>query len=547
MAAQSQQEGQPKPNPEVGEWENYIGFAVVGLVFSVALITLIQYAALVARYIFSPFVTPVWLVGKAYGTTGSFIVILAYAAICAVIALIFKLALKKKYWYWVSATGLWLLIAMFEIAMGADFSLFTRNMDLFCNPSTIGLGAIFTCENGIDDIAANGVTANIIYSIVPNLVIGWPTFFAIGAGIMKTRSEHPRALMTKIHSIDSLITDQKGQYPHLLFYDKINPNTLPNTAGQMRLMDSSRKFCFENDLVANFTIRPDMANSSNFGKQFGKKPVAPELTDYSFKSDDLVPVIDAAKFEKLMNEQLGEPWAGVENLKPAAVILLAIALPRACCIDGNIDSATAKAVDKAFLIRIKEVWEWAALDISRPETDMRDIYDFAKIEEYRDVIYDWIEHPIAKSFLEEHAYVNTVLFRTLEAAKKLGVMQPSNFRWLKYHDRMIWAIVQNVNRPSGYAENIGTLSHYKEERKAAKRINKPKFQGAYNGLVERAREFAYSEDIIAAWHQWKMDRDPSGLVRLGFVSLDNTEVFGVYTHEEYLAMLESDEQDVYSA
>lgn len=537
--ARQEHEGGQKPNPEVSEWENYIGFGVVGLVASVAIITLIQYASLVARYVFAPFTTPVWIAGNAGGTIMAVIVIAAYAVICLVIAALCKFVLKRRYGLWLSAAMLWVFIAVLEIAMTSNFSLLTRNMDLYCNPSSSGLFAIFTCQNGVDEIQANGTVANVIYAIIPNIVVGWLTFYTIAMGVQKTRTEHPRALMTQIHSVDTLIKDQKQQYAHLLFYDKVNPNTMLNTVGQMRLMDSSRKFIFENDLVSNFTIRPDLANSSNFGKQFGKKPVAPDLDDYTFKTDELVPVIDASKFERLMNEQLGEPWAGVENLGPEVVILLAIALPRACCLDENIDSKTANAVEEQLYAMIKEVWQWMAKSIDSEGNVLHDVIEFDKLEEYREVIYDWIDHKIAQEFLEEHAYVNTFLLRTLEEAKKLGVMQPSNFRWLKTHNRGLWAVVQNVNRPSAFAENIGTVSHYKEERSSGTRINKPKFQGAYNGLVDRAREFKYDKDVVAAWHDWKINGDPTGLVQLGWVSLDNIDVFGYYTQDEYLDMLEA--------
>ncbi|MGP5057670.1 secretion/conjugation apparatus DotM-related subunit [Psychrobacter celer] len=538
--ARPEQDAIQKPNnPEVSEWEQYIGFGVVGLVASVAIITLIQYASLVARYVYAPFTTPVWIAGNVGGTMMAVVVIFFYALICLGIAAVSKFVLKKKYFFWITAAALWLFVGVLEIGMTSKFSLLTRSMDLYCNPTNSGLLAILSCQNGVDAIQANGTVTNVMYAVVPNIVLCWFTFYKLATGIYKTRNDHPRALMTQIHTVDSLIKDQKQQYAHLLFYDKVNPNTMLNTVGQMRLMDSSRKFIFENDLVANFTIRPDLANSSNFGKQFGKKPVAPNFEDYSFKTDELVPVIDAVKFEKLMNQQLGEPWAGVENLQPEAVILLAIALPRACCLDENIDKETADAVKTQLDTMIRDVWHWMANSIDSEGNVLRDVWEFDKLEIYREIIYDWIEHKIAQEYLEEHAYVNTFLLRTLEEAKKLGVMQPSNFRWLKTHNRALWSVVQNVNRPSGYAENIGTVSHYKEERSAGKRINKPKFQGAYNGLVDRAREFKYDKDVVEAWHNWKTKGDPTRLVQLGWVSLDNIDVYGYYTHEEYLDMLEA--------
>lgn len=524
----------PSPqNNNASEGEDILGYGIIGMIVFVGFVILIQYASLVARYIYAPFAMPVWIMGKLGGTIGSMSMILFIALALLTTWLVRFFVLNKKGFFWLSYAGLFFFIAAMEMTTGFGGSFLTKHVSLLCNPSTVGLGSIFSCQNGAKEVASVGTANLVLWSFLPNLIIAWPLFYMLVSGFFRVSTEHPFARTRKTHNIDSLIKEQKVQFPHLLFYDVVNPINLPNTEGKMRMMDGSRRYCFDNDLVANFTIRPDLADSSSFGKQFGETPVAPELSYYDFKKQDLVPVLDADRFEQLMNQQLGEPWAGVENLEPAETIMLAIALPRACSLDESMSTAEAKRLKKAGEKRMKEVWEWAAKDINSSESEYDEgLGSFPKLEEYREVVFAWLDHEISQQILKEHAYVRTVLYRVLEDAKKLGVMQPSSVRWLKYYNREVWSVVQNVSRPSSFAENIATVAHYKEERREGIAINRPMFQSAYNGLVERVREFKYEEEAIISWHEWKTMGDPTGLAKLGLMSLETAYSYGMEPFEE---------------
>lgn len=419
------------------------------------------------------------------------------------------------------------------MSTGFDNSLLTKHVSLFCNPSTPSVLGVFSCQHTAADLASVGTLNLITWSIVPNFVLAWPIFYIVVSGVFRVATEHPFLRMSRTHNIDSLIKEQKSQFSHLLFFDLVNPLNLPNSDGQLRMMDGSRRFCFENDLVSNFTIRPDIADSSNFGRQFGETPVSPDLSYYDFKKNDLVPVLDADLFERLMNKQLGEPWAGVENLEPAETIILAMALPRACCLDESMSTKEANAVKEDGVRKVDEVWKWVAQDISSAESDVDNgLADFPKLEEYRAEIERWINHDISQDILRRHAYVRTVLYKTLNEAKKIGVMQPSMVRWLKYYNREVWAVIQNVSRPSSFAENIAVVAHYKEETREGTAINRPMFQAAYNGLVERAREFSYSEEAVISWHEWKTEGDATGLAKLSLISRERAEALGVDLDED---------------
>lgn len=523
----------PPQNKNASEGEDIIGYGIIGMIVFVGFVILIQYASLVARYIYAPFAMPVWITGKLGGTIGSVFMIGLIATAFLVTWVVRFFVLNKKGFFWLSYAGLFFFIALMEVVTGFDNSFLTKHVSLLCNPSTVGFGSILSCQHGVDEFASLGTANLIVWSFVPNLILAWPLFYMLVTGIFRVSAEHPFSRTKKIHDIDSLIKEQKIQFPHLLFFDVLDPLKLPNTEGQMRMMDSSRRFCFDNDLVANFTIRPDLADSASFGKQFGETPVAPELSYYDFKKQDLVPVLDADRFERLMNKQLGEPWAGVENLEPAETIMLAIALPKACSLDEAMSKGEASRIKKASEKRVKEVWVWASKDINSSQSDFDEgLAAFPQLEEYREVVASWLDHEYAQRILAEHAYVRTLLYKVLADAKKLGVMQPSSVRWLKYYNREVWSVVQNVSRPSSFAENIATVAHYKEERREGVAINRPMFQSAYNGLVERVREFNYQDDAVVAWHEWKTEGDPTGLAKLGLMSLETAYSYGMEPFEE---------------
>lgn len=532
--AQSQNQNQGNPNVN-SELESFIGYAIVALISIVGFMIFVQHIAWVARYVFAPFSIPVWSMGQKLGTFGSVVTLLVFAGLCVGL-FIARPAIRKltkgrlfegSSYFWLSYAVLFGLLAGAEILTGASHSLLTSHVDRLCNPSSTGFGAIFTCQATVADIQQLGTANIIIMSFIPNLVLAWPNFYTVIMGLFRVLNEHPFSHTRKVHNVDSFIKEQKIQYAHLRYYDIVNPNDLPDHDGPLRLMDDSRMFIFQNDLVSNFTVRPNLADSSNFGKLFGQTPIPPDLSYYDFKKDDMVPVLDPVKFERLMSEQLGEPWTGVDNLPASVVIVLSVALPRACCLDESISSKEADDVKAGCEKRIDQVWTWAAKQLLLPEEEtVMGLEAFPHLDEYKDVIRQWLDHRIAKQILSEHAYVSTILYRALEDSKKIGVMQPSNFRYLKEYDRTTWAIVQNVNRPSAFAENIATVAHYREERREGVGINKPGFQSAYNGLLDRIREFNYTKEQVSAWYKMKTEGDPSDMIALSMISSVNN-VFDV--------------------
>lgn len=514
---------------------------------------LVQYSSWIARYIYYPIVAPVWYAGENMGTTGSFLMLAFYSLIAYTIWALRKFVWKKEGSMLLMTFGsIFLTFALIEIVVGHKGSFLTSHIPLYCNPSEPkSFLYILTCQNSAADIAANGILPLMIATIFPNLLIGAPALAEL-IGAFFRLPQHPKAKATTVYSVRSLIKAEKHLYPHLLICDKIDLNEVDGRSGQLRLMDDGRRLCFEHDLIDGFAKRPSVQSIKVQGE------ASPEDIDSSIEeevSNDLVPVINPKRFEQLMLKQLGIIYSGVETLTPAQIILLAINLPRCCSYDENIAKAfwmidqidrsqiieeievlesrfdaldaqpnnleKAKEIEKIHVERIAEVQRWVAEDIvkAHSEEDMaKGLGRFPKLEEYKRDIEFWLKHEMSQSMLEQHAYVNTFLYRVLKDAKRLGVCQPSNFRWLKFYDRATWAIVQNVDRPSAFAENIATVSHYMIERKENTSVYLPMIQAAYNGLVKNINSYKYTDAMISAWREYHETGNKRAMFKQGMIS-----------------------------
>lgn len=541
------------PNSEL----DFFIMAAVFLFLAYILFAIImQYFAFLARYLYYPIVAPVWWAGEGMGRIGSGSVLFA----CS---LLFGLWWAKKKFtgekkgsiYLMTAFCIYITLTIIEFVIGHENSFLTSHVKMYCNPSNPnGLLYITSCQNKPADIAAHGTLALMIASLFPNLIISIPAIAEVIGGMIRL-GQHPKARATTVFNVRSLIKFERELYPHLLIYEKIDLNEVDGKSGQMRLMDDGRRLCFENDLVDAFVKRPTKASIKFFGENPSVEDAITDIKQENIPTDDLVPQVNDKRFEQLALKQLGLVFSGVETLNAGQIILLAINLPRACSFDPNIAKAfwlmskiegndneeeieqakikldkmgdglsnlsKAQEIEKKHVERISEVQRWVAQDITT-EHSLEDIkkglYRFPKIEEYRKDIEFWLKHEISQRMLEEHAYINTFLYRVLKDAKRLGVCQPSNFRWLKFYDRDLWAIVQNVDRPSAFAENIGTVSHYMIERKEGSAVYQPMIQAAYNGLLKNITAYKYTKDQVDAWYYYQKTGDKRPMYERGMIS-----------------------------
>lgn len=491
-----------------------------GFMLYILLVMVIKYLALVSPYFFYIFTMPVF--SLAGGRVSAFIIVMIYALICLGVAFF----LKKKNGKWgttaIAYSIFWVFVALGELVFfsrtkeGMISTPLTSHVTKFCNPENDGILYILSCQNTVDDIGAIPVILIILIATVPNIVFGLNALF-VSIRNFGRLAKHPKKLaMQRIPNVDALINTVAPKQPHLQIYKDIDPNKIDWNSGQLRLMDTPRRYCFENDLIDGFVKRPSKYNASSYKDEGGTKNTKHKL---SFdENEDYVPTIDIEKFEEVMMKDLGEIYTSVDALTSTETVVLALSLSLACRGDLNMDEKEAEGVLKDVQAKCDELFIWVAKDIQTKHKVNLGFEAYPKLEEYRDLIRKWQSHPIAVEIFNNHAYVNTIILRCLTDAKKLGVFQPSSLRWLMFYDRPLFAVVQNESRPSVFAENAATSSHYEFERKAGKKIHRPMFQIAYDGFMDNLREYSYEKKVVKAWELYKDTGDASKMIELRIVS-----------------------------
>lgn len=178
--------------------------------------------------------------------------------------------------------------------------------------------------------------------------------------------------------------------------------------------------------------------------------------------------IDERATYRALAAQLGPRWQGVNKLKPYKKILLA-----AFCLKA----ARKRADSDKMLGRLALCWSAdGGLKLSR---DSGLLKEANKILANRDLS----GKTLAK--VNQHAFETPALLRALATAREEGgVLAPSQFLWLRAHNRRLWYPMNNLGRQSYHMEALGALSHFKAERMTQRPIPKPKVEGAVKSLSE---------------------------------------------------------------
>ncbi len=332
----------------------------------------------------------------------------------------------------------------------------------------------------------------------------WNTLFSglalfwVFMGYRDVEENHPNKKFAKTHTLDSFMEEQKQNHSHLKLFSEFNLLNVNQNEGPFMGMKTVQEFALEHGLV--YADEPRMIKTIDNG-------VTKSQDDQSEK----VPVVDRDVLIPILREQLGSLWVGVEFLTDAEAILLAMYLPRACSIDPNMHDDEFSQISKDYLTLEERFWDIASEDIIYSEKfkpngqypDGSPIYPDGKkslsnfdIPYLKEIINKYIDYPVAKKLLSKHAYTRTFIIAVVYEARKLGVMAPCQLRWLKFYDREMWALLQNIGRPSFFSENMGAVSHYTAETVALGRIYQPHFDIAIRGYEHQIKIYFYSDEAM---------------------------------------------------
>lgn len=286
--------------------------------------------------------------------------------------------------------------------------------------------------------------------------------FIVGAGawmFLRLQSTHPNVVYGKKLDVAKFVRSKKAMYSHLRMFDALDLIAAPLTDDKLGMSQTSRQFAFHHRLIAGWI---DEADGS------------------------CTPTLDRIKAEEVFKAQLGSVWTGSANLSAAEVMLMAIAIPRVAATNGALDDDQFKACLKETDRMIE--WCWAQFPPSEGQGWLKPEIDLTVP---RAVIAKYIDAPPMVALMRKHAYVQTILYGMFAAARRLGVLPPADMRWLRFFDRPLWYVLQNMGRQAVFAEGAAAHCHYLYELKSKEGLVEAQLDKAINGLETALTAFKY--------------------------------------------------------
>ena len=312
-------------------------------------------------------------------------------------------------------------------------------------------------------------------------------------------SEHPARGFIKSMNLEEFIEEQIPNQRHLQVFGPLDLSKYDTNNGHFKALDSTYEFANRNELITGTKERLVNITINGITKEYNDK-------------SETVPIIDEEKFLNVLRAQLGDLWITLDSSKETTpdelsylsdvdTILLALYLPVACATDESMDDEEFRKIKKDSTTLINYYWDICTKNIpSNPlftienqyvEGDRKLVgfnFDFL-----RKRIHKYIKQPVATKIFKNHAYVRTILCEVVLTARQLGVMPPTDIRWLKLYNRTAYAFIQNIGRPSLFSEGLGPISHYLIEVKLGKPLEEPDFNIGLVGFEYELLSFAMTE------------------------------------------------------
>lgn len=367
---------------------------------------------------------------------------------------------------------LWLLNALGGVIDLPGVASVRAWVQLMCQPDGLG-----PCQRDFStvkwkDISNSSIAMNVFCLIL--MVVMCVRMF------LRTNATHPKLNFTKTHNIKSFVKENKRLYPHLRLFSEIDLISQPLDHPVFGMSLTSRQFAYRHRLISGWK----------------------EETDGSW-----TPTLDREKALQVFRVQLGRHWTKSTELSTSETLLVAIAMPRVAATDPSLDEVKFKDAMKDSEDLLKWCWdqfkppapakkkgeaEASPLAWLQPEIDL---------EYPRSIILKHIGHPAVQVLIEQHAYIRTIIFALFMQARRLGVLQPAEMRWMRFFDRELWYVLETIGRQAGFAEAAAVLSHYLYESKAGTALVEPQLDKAVNGLELAMTTFRFSSSDKLAYEE----------------------------------------------
>ena len=331
-----------------------------------------------------------------------------------------------------------------------------------CRPD----GLLSPCHRDFSTITWDNISSS---SLVVNLFCLLLMVVMCVRMFLDAKTHHPKLNFSKIHNIESFIKENKTLYPHLRLFSEIDLVAMPLDHPVFGMSMTSRQFVDHHRLIDGWQ---DEANG------------------------DLTPVLDRKKTVRILRTQLGKHWTKSTELSPGETLLMAIAIPRVVATDSSLDDVSFKTAMKESEDLIQWCWAQFVPPSSEKQNDYQNSLAWLKpdinLDHPRSLILKYVGHPTVQHLIKRHAYNRTILFACFVQARSLGVLQPAEMRWLRFFDRELWYVLENIGRRAVFAEGAAVSSHYLYELRSSRALVEPQLDQAIHALDVAVRSFKFT-------------------------------------------------------
>lgn len=363
----------------------------------------------------------------------------------------------------------------------------------YCNPEPGIFGA---CRADFKSFTWSDITD---MSLPWNVSLGFFLVLVLGKAFKGANSQHPQANFSKVHNLKSFMLEQEKLYPHLSIFNKIDLIREPLNHPFYGMLLTSKQF-------AGIYVLAHEGKKSDWDGP---------LPDGSYSPD-----INHDRLLEVLVAQLGNIWQGYNHLSDTELIVFASLLPLVSATDAGMSDEDFHAARSESAEIRRRAWklfeagqkitpeqqalnldedELASLWLLEAEID-RNLF-LPTIEKYR-------HNRMVQHVIGSYAYVRTIIYAMFVEARKLGVLEPADYRWLHYRDRSLWCVVNSAGRGRPFAEAAAVHCHYNYEFVAREALVYPQVEHAKEAIIDEINTFKFTERCFlkgdySMWFKWR--------------------------------------------
>lgn len=309
----------------------------------------------------------------------------------------------------------------------------------------------------IPHITQSSLIANVFTLLALNIPVG---VWIMRRSLATNPTNHNHHGKARDYTLHTFTDEQAKHYPHLKLFRKLDLTNQSINAGKYRMADTEKQFAIKHKLL-------DRGTKAN------------------------VFTINRERAADVFRGQLGRLWRAPKDLTKWEAAVLSVLLPRIAALDTKMSEKDYKAALETTDRMLSKFWKNAG-DSYDKETDRIQL----DMEEAIQVLRKYWTSRSVQGYFKRHAYVYTLIYAMLSDARRLGVLPPSEFRWLRVADRRLWLVIDNVGRITAFTEVAGIYAHFLNEIKRKRAIEKPAVDAAVKGLVEGVESYKFSEEEL---------------------------------------------------